>query len=306
MRTEEDPRTRPARPLPDLDAEQEIDFGRYGRAVLQRWWLVLAAVVVGALIGWLVSAAENADVNRAEATVYLGQPTTAGGSAQVSTFATNPTAVRELARSDEVVDDVAAQVGIEPGELRSGISTSAVGGAATTRPGQQPTPLYEIAVSGTWPRATVAEAANLLAAAVIDGSSVYVDTKIETYERGLATIGDQIDSIDQRIAQLQEAAQDPGLESVERLIFLNLIATAEDRRSELVQEQAETELLLTQAQQVEKGRLISEARGSAVAARSNRTSIVVGGLIGLIAGIVLALAWEPLQRRRRRLRVSGS
>jgi uncharacterized protein involved in exopolysaccharide biosynthesis len=57
---------------------------------------------------------------------------------------------------------------------------------------------------------------------------------------------------------------------------------------------------------VEKGRLISEARGSAVAARSNRTSIVVGGLIGLIAGIVLALAWAPLQRRRRRLRVSGS
>ncbi len=306
MRTEEDPRTRPARPLPDLDAEQEIDFGRYGRAVLRRWWLVLAAAVVGALVGWLVSAAENADVNRAEATVYLGQPTTAGGSAQVSTFATNPTAVRELARSDEVVNDVAAQVGVEPGELRSGISTSAVGGTAATRPGQQATPLYEIAVRGTWPRATVAEAANLLAAAVIDGSSVYVDTKIETYERGLATIGDQIDSIDQRIGDLQEAAQDPGLESVERLIFLNLIATAEDRRSELVQEQAETELLLTQAQQVEKGRLISEARGSAVAARSNRTSIVVGGLIGLIAGIVLALAWEPLQRRRRRLRVSGS
>ena len=34
-------RTRPAAP-PDLDAEAEVDLGRYGHALLARWWLLLA------------------------------------------------------------------------------------------------------------------------------------------------------------------------------------------------------------------------------------------------------------------------
>ena len=36
----------------DLDAEQEVDLGRYWNAVVARWWLPLAGLLVGALIGW--------------------------------------------------------------------------------------------------------------------------------------------------------------------------------------------------------------------------------------------------------------
>ncbi len=32
------------RPI-DLDAEQEVDFGRYWRAIAARWWLLLAGIV---------------------------------------------------------------------------------------------------------------------------------------------------------------------------------------------------------------------------------------------------------------------
>ena len=58
---------------PELEAEQEVDFGRYGRRIAHRWWLVLAAAGVGVLVGWLVSLG-GGDVYKATATIYLGQP----------------------------------------------------------------------------------------------------------------------------------------------------------------------------------------------------------------------------------------
>ena len=45
--------TRPREP--ELDAEQEVDLGRHARAVATRWWLPLAALIIGAIIGYLVS-----------------------------------------------------------------------------------------------------------------------------------------------------------------------------------------------------------------------------------------------------------
>ena len=32
-----------------LEDDREVDFGRYGRSVLSRWWLVLLAIVAGAV-----------------------------------------------------------------------------------------------------------------------------------------------------------------------------------------------------------------------------------------------------------------
>ena len=41
------PRDEPAAPPPDLDAEQEVDFGRYWRLIAQRWWLPVIGLVAG-------------------------------------------------------------------------------------------------------------------------------------------------------------------------------------------------------------------------------------------------------------------
>src|ERR671924_240487 len=105
MRPEKEPLRRPARAVPDLDAEREVDFGRYVRAVAARWWLVLLGVVVGVLVGCLLSSATSSNVHRAQATIYLGQPIAALGSAQLPSPATNIAAVREIVRSDEHVDE---------------------------------------------------------------------------------------------------------------------------------------------------------------------------------------------------------
>ena len=70
------------RPLPDLDAEQEVDVGRYWARVVSRWWLPLIGLCVGILVGYLISVG-GGKVYRAEALLYLGQPFSPDSSAPV-------------------------------------------------------------------------------------------------------------------------------------------------------------------------------------------------------------------------------
>ena len=36
-------------------ADDEVDFGRYWAALVARWWLLLAGLLVGALVGYLTA-----------------------------------------------------------------------------------------------------------------------------------------------------------------------------------------------------------------------------------------------------------
>lgn len=269
--------------------EEELDLREYGRTVSARWWLVLAAVVLGALIGWLL-AVGGGDVWRARTTIYLGQPIAPTGEAQIQSVGTNPSTAGVIARSDEVVEEVAAAVGVQPGKLRAGISTRAIEGAITRL---NQTPLVEVSVRGPWGREQVAEAASLIAAEVAERSSGYVNDKIAALEERLAAEEDELSSLDARIAQLEQGSGG-GLEVV------GLLAVLEQRRGQLRAERADTQEALAVAENVEAAQVLTEARGTKVSARSSRSSIIVGALIGLLAGVLLALLWDPLTSRLRR------
>ena len=298
MNAETETRSPRTRALPELEAEQEIDLGRYGRRLARRWWLLVLGVVVGGLVGWIFSSAATSDVNRAEATIYLGQPLSASGGAAVPSVQTNPAAVREIARSEEVVAEVAGQVGVNPRRLRNGISTSQVSGAVV-RQGQT-NQVFDLAVRGPWAGPTVAEATNLLAAAVVERTSAYADAKIAAYEARLGELETDLDASRARIDELERAASEAGISDDDRLARVTLVGLAQDRYSDIAEERTTTELLLAQARDVEKGQVVTEARASQVTPRSSRSSIVVGALIGLIVGFVAALAWDPIAGRRRR------
>ena len=143
--------------LPDLDAEREVDLRRYWNTIATHWWLPLAGLAAGIVIGYLISLG-GTQVYRAKAVVYLGQPLSGSG-VQVQSQATNPTTVRQIVTSEATIAAVARRVGLKPSQLRGHIATQAVTGAIT-RLGQNP--LVAITVTGHL-RGKVGRAANALA-----------------------------------------------------------------------------------------------------------------------------------------------
>jgi uncharacterized protein involved in exopolysaccharide biosynthesis len=96
---------------PDLEAEQEVDLGRYARAVVVRWWLPIAGLVAGAIVGYLISLS-GSQVWKASATVYLGTPYSYPGNTPLQSQQTYPTSVGTIAKSEEAIDVAAAAAGM--------------------------------------------------------------------------------------------------------------------------------------------------------------------------------------------------
>src|SRR5256885_12435766 len=89
-----DLRTPPSRTLPpDFAEEDEVDLGRYWRPIAARWWLLLAGIVVGLILGYLVSLSSGS-VWQASALLYLGNPLSVGGGSPVSSLGQNPKTVK--------------------------------------------------------------------------------------------------------------------------------------------------------------------------------------------------------------------
>jgi capsular polysaccharide biosynthesis protein len=280
---------------PDLDAEREVDFGAYARTIGSRWWIVLAALVAGALIGWLLSLG-GGSVYRAKATIYLGQPISPTGSQQIQSLATNPQFVNQVAKAESTVQTVAGRLGVKPGKLRSGISTGTV--AATAK--SQANPLSTVTVRGL-PRQQTAQAANMISGIIVREASGYVDAKIASLREEQQAQAQEVEALDRQIEELTAALDAGKLQSdTNRHVLVSALSLAQQRRSDVVAERVTTSQALSVARFVERSRVIAPAAALKVNARSSRSSIVVGGLIGLIIGIALALLWDPVLRRRAR------
>jgi len=279
-------RTPPADRLPDLEAEQEIDFGRYWNVLLTRWWLPLGGLVIGLVLGYLVVLGSR-QVYQAKAVLYLGQPLSPGGSAQVQSVATNPTTVGQIVHSESAIREAVSEAEMRPGELSGKVSSHAVSGSIG-RLGQSP--LVEITVRGSR-RRKVAVAANALADEVVSRLGGYAKAKIQTFrtelasdDRELAVIRAEIDALNGR----------QGLPEPERLVLLSL---AEQRRATVEQDRLEARQLLALAEQVEQPRVVNHAVAVKKTARSTRNSAAVAGFFGLLLGIIAALLWEPITAR---------
>jgi uncharacterized protein involved in exopolysaccharide biosynthesis len=287
----------------DLEAEQEVDFRRYWSAVVARWWLPALGLLAG-IVGGYALALGGGDVYRAEATVYLGQPFSPTGGASVPGLATNPSTVNEIVHSEAALQKASEVSGMRLDRLRGNVTSRQVGVPAGRRLTVGQTPLIEVAVTGSR-AAPTARAANSLAQTVIADVSPYVTDKIDAIEERIASDKRELTSIDSRlkVAQqgLNEVLGNRGLGTTERLLlvstFNSTISFGEQRRGTVQQDLLEAQQALSLAQNVEKPSVVEDAASRKTTARSVGRSIVVGGLIGLIVGILAAILWEPTQRR---------
>src|SRR5919202_1714755 len=111
-----DPELRRGR-LPELEDEQEIDFGRYWRAIAARWWLVAAGVAAGIVIGLLLALGGNTVYN-ATGIAYLGSPLAPGAGGQVSSPPTQLAIAEEVALSEATARAVADATGLRRSQIR--------------------------------------------------------------------------------------------------------------------------------------------------------------------------------------------
>ncbi len=290
----------------ELEGEQEVDLASAWKRIERRWWLPVGGLLVGAVIG-LVLALSGGSVWRAETIVYLGQPFAPLGGGQIQSLATNPRTVGEIVRSEAVLKAISNQTGIPVSKLRSSISTKELTATGPARGGI--IPLIEIAVKGDAEPRKIEDAADALAARVVERVSVFVAEKIELLEAQVAVAESQLQAIEDRIEAAQrqqtELSADDSIPLTEKLLLnLNLnstITTADARRAALQGSLVEANQLLNLAESVESSRVVESAVAVKTTARSSRTSVLVGALVGLVVGTIVALAAEPFLARRRRL-----
>ena len=285
-----------------LEAEQEVDFGRYAQTIAARWWLLVVGVVLGALIGFLVSLSDG-KIYKATAQVYLGQPLAPDSAAAVTTSPTTLGLVQAFVTSEDAIEKAASSAGLKPSKLRDHVTARALPGTSTTRQ-PFPAPLLSIQVTGS-SRTKTAAAANHLARQAVDEVGGYTTTKIDTLERQLAYIDTQLEIVKSRLnaarASQKEIVNDRSLSSTEKLVALTNLNTeitlAEQRQVTLELNRFNTTNAVSLAKDIEASRITAQAVAVRTEPTSRRTSVLVGAFIGLLLGIVAALLWDPVAGR---------
>ena len=288
-------------PAPELEDEQEVDLSTGWQRLKVRWWLPLGGLVVGAVVG-IALALSAGSVWRAQTIVYLGQPFAPLGGGQIQSLATNPRTVGEIIRSESGLKAASQASGIPVSKIRSSISTRELVAAGQLR---GINPLIEITVKGSGKR-KVELATAALADRVVERVSLYVTEKATLLENQVDVSSAQLAAVEARIAEAQTQqdalAENQSLAPVEKLLLsqnLNaVITTADARRSTLQDDLGDARQLLNLAENVEKSRVVEPAAASKTTARSSRSSLLVGALIGLLLGAVAALVADPLAARR--------
>jgi gas vesicle protein len=150
-------------------------------------------------------------------------------------------------------------------------------------------------------------ATDALSRRVTQRVSVYVAEKVRLLEEQVKTNETQLEEANARIraAQQQQAEilADRSIPLDQRLLVTanlnSVITTADARRAALQESLSESQQLLNLADTVESSRIVEPAAASKTTARSSRSSLLIGALIGLIVGAIAALVADPLAARRR-------
>lgn len=291
-------------PVPDPDAEREVDLRSVWERIAARWWLPVLGLALGFVLGWIL-ALGGGNVYRAETLVYLGQPFTPnGGGAIPNSLATNPRLVAEIVRAEAALKAAAQASDLRVGQLRGKISTAPI---VATGQARGTTTLFEIGVQGGAPR-KVELAADALAQRVIGTAGEYVEDKIDTLEQQIANDEAELEGINSRfnLANREQAAalRNRSISITERLLVVtslnSTLSALEQRRSTIQEDLLAARQLMTLATEVEQARVVEPAVAVKTTARSARNSALVGALLGLLLGGAAALLADPFLARRNR------
>jgi uncharacterized protein involved in exopolysaccharide biosynthesis len=283
--------------MTDLGVEREIDLGRWKQAAVERWWLVAAGLVAGAVVGALL-AISGGSVYEASVLLAPGQPFSPQGSPVLS-YQSSPRAIQQLVTSESALKRAAAAAGIGVGALRGHVSTQTVSTGASSSAASRGATLIRITVQLHKPR-HAEDAANALGRIVVsDTTSSYVKQSIDQYTTRIANYSEQLKVLKLRIDELNKDVTQPSLVFTDKLLLVSQLDNAQTRFGTISDNLSLTQQQKTLAQSVELAQVIEQAVAKKTTARSRRNSILVGALIGLLAGAIVAIVVDTRARRAR-------
>jgi hypothetical protein len=280
-------------PQPEGDGPIEISLGRYVHRVLARWYVVVACVILGAVVA-LAAGSSSSQTYSAKALIFLGLPYTPNGQPILSSPGSNPATPGILVNEPVVIATAAAKAGLRPGQLRGAVSTQVLSSAITKT---NYTPFVDVIVRGPW-RTKTQIASNAVAEQIVALNNGYQAAKYAALQSAIDGERAEQASLKQREAvalrNLQTLQSGQGLSAVEKALAqqgvtsqLNSIQT----RLGTLDDQLTTNLQsAAMVQYIERNRIVTRARATAVTASSRRASLGVALLLGLVLGVVLALA----------------
>jgi hypothetical protein len=280
---------------PTDNDEREIDLARWRRSVVALWWLPVAGLILGAVLGVAFSLRGSTSYT-ASALISLGQPTSPGG-AVVNGFGTNPRAVSQITSSAAAQEQAATKADMRASALRGNVSVAQVG-AATGTGATRSTPLISLTVTGAHSVNTAA-AANALAAIVVrDTTAAYVGVKIRTFRSTYEQVVKQIASVNNRLAIIVSAEKAAKhLDALSQLVVVSQEDNAETRLGNLIAQQETLQQQLAFATQVESAKVVEPARSVKSSARSRSSSLLIGAIIGLLLGLIAAIVADGRRLR---------
>jgi hypothetical protein len=272
-------------------SDVEIDLGRWTHRILARWYIVAACVLVAIIIA-LLGAGGGKQEWTARAIVNEGQPYTSTNSPIAASLGTNPSAAGTLLKQDVVVKRVAGKVGLRPGQLKAAISTQPVG-----QPNAKVnfTPLVAVIVRGPW-KTKVADAANRLAQQFVFLVSPYQRARLSAVQTLVNQEASQLKVLATRekvaVASYQQILKGPATteNALATNLAIGLLNTIETRQSQLQSQHAEDVQTLAQVKKIEMPTTVTRAVATQTTASSKRAGFAVAIILGLIVGLLLAIA----------------
>jgi len=284
------------------DESTTIDIGSWLSTLARNWWVILGLVVLGAVVGAVVTMAQPKDY-AATSSVYIGQTTDANGNPMAG-LNSNAKAAVQLLSSQAVLKDAAERIGMDATASMLRRETSVETPSSTVKTTTSVVNIVVITVTDTDPERAAA-AANALADVLLERIGGGVDEKIAVLEEQLAASKKAYAASLARSAAAQKAlgavagngsASEKAAVTVAALGVAQAGATEQESLTRAIQE---TELLLLSAQQNEEPRLLHEAAVPDTPSGPSVTlNVAAGALAGLVIGIIVAFVRRRLADRR--------
>jgi len=284
------------------DDATTIDVGSWFTTLLRNWWVILGLVVLGAVVGGVVTLASPKEYS-ATSSVYIGQTTDANGNPMAG-LNSNSRAATQLLASQVVLNEAARRTGMEISASMLRKETTVVTPSSTVKTSTSVVNIVVITVTDT-NKKRAAAAANALAAVLVERISPGVDGKIALLEAQLATGKKALAA-----SVARGAAAQIGLTAIARgggsaagkasaaALYVAIVQAAATEQEALESSNQKTELMLFTARQVEQPRILHEAAvPDSPSGPSLTLNVAAGALAGFVIGIVVAFVRRRLAER---------